>query len=95
MKCPKCDFKVQGRFCTKCGYEVSPNYELKKRSRRLGCFATVIIILFVVLSVLAYIFGAVICLISFGSSSTCDEPLSYLGISGTVGWIEWILDNTG
>ena len=93
MKCPKCDFKVKGRFCTKCGYEIDPNYELKKRSRRLGCFAIVIIILFVVLSVLAYLLGVMICLISFGSASTCDEPLSYLGISGTVGWIEWIFNN--
>ena len=97
MKCPKCDFKVKGRFCTKCGYEIDPNYELKKRSRRLGCFAIVIIILFVVLSVLAYFLGTVMCLfgpsgILADSSATSCEPLGYLGIEGRVGWIEWILN---
>jgi len=95
MKCPKCDLKVKGRFCEKCGYEVSPNYESKKRLKRLGCFSLIllaIIFLFVVLSVVAYILGAVICLTSMMTSPTCDEPLIYIGIEGTVGWIEWILN---
>ena len=98
MKCPKCDLKVNKRFCTKCGYEIDPNYESKKRLRRFGCFSLIllaVILLFVVLSVIAYMLGVMICVFSFIQASTCDEPLSYLGISGTVGWIEWILNTLG
>ncbi len=87
-KCPKCDLKVKGRFCKKCGYEVSPNYESKKRSRRLGCFAIVIIILFVVLSVGTYVLSPIICffgpsgILADSSATTCEvTPFS---------WIQWI-----
>ncbi|MQG19501.1 MAG: hypothetical protein FI687_06995 [SAR202 cluster bacterium] len=101
MKCPKCEFSYiafNKRFCTKCGYEIDPNYESKKRLRRFGCFSLIllgIVFIFVVMSMLAYLIGAGICFISFGAASTCEEPLSYLGISGTVGWIEWLWNILG
>ena len=93
MKCPKCDLKVNKRFCTKCGYEIDPNYESKKRLRRFGYFSLIllaIVFIFIVMSMLAYLVGIAICLVSFFQASTCDNPLGYLGISGTVGWIEWL-----
>ena len=99
MECPRCDLKVKERFCLKCGYEVSPNYESKKRLRRWGCFSLIllaIIFLIVALSVFAYVAGFVLCIMG---GSVCDSPLIWLTliderirIEGTVGWIEWILN---
>ena len=63
--------------------------------RRLGFISLIIlgiIILFVVLFVVAYTIGVGICFVSFFQASTCDEPFSYLGISGDAGWFEWIID---
>ena len=99
MKCPKCDLKVKERFCLKCEYEVSANYESKKRLRRWGCFSLIllaIIFLIIALSVFAYVAGFVLCIMG---GSVCDSPLIWLTliderfrIEGTVGWIEWILN---
>ena len=101
MKCPKCDLKVKERFCLKCEYEVSANYESKKRLRRWGCFSLIllaIIFLIIALSVFAYLSGFVLCIIG-GIPSCFDSPLFWLTliderirIEGTVGWIEWILN---
>ena len=99
MECPRCDLKVKERFCLKCGYEVSANYESKKRLRRWGCFSLIllaIIFLIIALSIFAYVAGFVLCIMG---GSVCDSPLIWLTliderirIEGTVGWIEWILN---
>ena len=104
MKCPKCDLKVKERFCLKCGYEVSANYECKKElgdGVRWGCFSLIllaIIFLIIALSVFAYVAGFVLCIMG-GIPSCFDSPLFWLTliderirIEGTVGWIEWILN---